>query len=101
MYRNKVEISGLDTSKLKTLSDREKRELLLKSKAGDQKAREALILGNLRLVLSIIQRFQGRAEQMDDLFQVGCIGLVKTIDHFNTDLDVKFSTYAVPMIIEC
>ena len=99
MYRNKVEISGLDTSKLKTLSDREKRELLLKSKAGDTKAREALILGNLRLVLSIIQRFQGRSEQMDDLFQVGCIGLVKTIDHFNTDLDVKFSTYAVPMII--
>jgi RNA polymerase sporulation-specific sigma factor len=99
MYRNKAEISGLDTSKLKTLSDREKRELLLKSKAGDTKAREALILGNLRLVLSIIQRFQGRAEQMDDLFQVGCIGLVKTIDHFNTDLDVKFSTYAVPMII--
>ena len=99
MYRNKVEISGLDTSKLKTLSDREKRELLLKSKAGDTKAREALILGNLRLVLSIIQRFQGRSEQMDDLFQVGCIGLVKAVDNFNTELDVKFSTYAVPMII--
>ena len=89
----------MNTSKLKTLSDEEKKELLDKSKKGDAKAREALIDGNLRLVLSIIQRFTGRRENMDDLFQVGCIGLIKAIDNFNTELDVKFSTYAVPMII--
>ncbi|MFA5561863.1 MAG: RNA polymerase sporulation sigma factor SigG [Eubacteriales bacterium] len=96
---NKVEICGVNTSKLKTLTDEEKRELLLRSKAGDKEARERLICGNLRLVLSIIQRFTGRRENLDDLFQVGCIGLIKSIDHFNTELDVKFSTYAVPMII--
>ena len=99
MHYNKVEICGVNTSKLKTLSDEEKKELLDKSKKGDAKAREALIDGNLRLVLSIIQRFTGRRENMDDLFQVGCIGLIKAIDNFNTELDVKFSTYAVPMII--
>ncbi|MGM9645977.1 MAG: RNA polymerase sporulation sigma factor SigG [Eubacteriales bacterium] len=99
MHYNKVEICGVNTSKLKTLSDEEKKELLEKSKNGDAKAREALIDGNLRLVLSIIQRFTGRRENMDDLFQVGCIGLIKAIDNFNTELDVKFSTYAVPMII--
>ena len=99
MYWNKVEICGVNTSKLKTLTDEEKRELLLRMKAGDQGARDELIYGNLRLVLSIIQRFSGRKENPDDLFQVGCIGLVKAVDHFNTDLDVKFSTYAVPMII--
>ena len=99
MHYNKVEICGVNTSKLKTLSDEEKKELLDKSKKGDAKAREALIDGNLRLVLSIIQRFTGRRENMDDLFQVGCIGLIKAIDNFNTELDVKFSTYAVPLII--
>lgn len=99
MYYNKVEICGVNTSKLKVLSDNEKRELLIKTKNGDDNARQELIYGNLRLVLSIIQRFSNRRESMDDLFQVGCIGLVKAVDNFNTDLDVKFSTYAVPMII--
>ena len=99
MNYNKVEICGVTTSTLKTLSDDEKRELLIRSKAGDAGARSALIDGNLRLVLSIIQRFTGRNENLDDLFQVGCIGLIKAIDNFNTELDVKFSTYAVPMII--
>ena len=98
MY-NKVEICGVDTARLKILSDDEKRSLLHKSKAGDAAAREELIYGNLRLVLSIIQRFTGRRENLDDLFQVGCIGLVKAVDNFNTALEVKFSTYAVPMII--
>ena len=101
MYWNKVEICGVNTSKLKTLTDEEKRVLLVKSKAGDLVAREELIYGNLRLVLSIIQRFSGRKENADDLFQVGCIGLVKAVDNFNVELEVKFSTYAVPMIIEC
>ena len=99
MYYNKVEICGVNTSKLQTLSDEEKRDLLKKSKAGDEEARQKLIYGNLRLVLSIIQRFTNRNENMDDLFQVGCIGLVKAVDNFNLALDVKFSTYAVPMII--
>jgi len=99
MYYNKVEICGVNTSKLKILSDKEKRDLLIKTKNGDEDARQELIYGNLRLVLSIIQRFSNRRESMDDLFQVGCIGLVKAVDNFNTDLDVKFSTYAVPMII--
>ena len=99
MYFGKVEVTGVDTSRLTTLSDREKKELLRKSAEGDTAAREKLISGNLRLVLSIIQRFAGRHESMDDLFQVGCIGLIKAVDNFNTDLDVKFSTYAVPMII--
>lgn len=99
MYWNKVEICGVNTSKLKTLTDEEKRELLQKTKAGDMTAREELIYGNLRLVLSIIQRFSGRKENVDDLFQVGCIGLIKAVDNFNVELDVKFSTYAVPMII--
>lgn len=99
MYYNKVEICGVNTSKLKTLSDDEKKELLRRSKEGDKDARAALIDGNLRLVLSIIQRFSGRGENLDDLFQVGCIGLIKAVDNFNTELDVKFSTYAVPMII--
>lgn len=99
MYYNKVEICGVNTSKLKNLSCEEKRELLLRSKRGDAEARQALIDGNLRLVLSIIQRFTNRRENLDDLFQVGCIGLIKAIDNFNTDLNVQFSTYAVPMII--
>ena len=99
MYYNKVELCGVNTSKLKVLTSEEKRELLLKCKKGDKNAREKLIDGNLRLVLSIIQRFTNRKENLDDLFQVGCIGLIKAIDNFNTELDVKFSTYAVPMII--
>ena len=99
MYYNKVEICGVNTSELTVLTDAEKKELLKKSKQGDKEARSTLICGNLRLVLSIIQRFSSRRENMDDLFQVGCIGLVKAVDNFNIDLDVKFSTYAVPMII--
>ena len=99
MYYNKVEICGVNTSTLKVLSDEEKRSLLVKAKAGDADARQELIYGNLRLVLSIVQRFTGRKENLDDLFQVGCIGLCKAVDNFNIELDVKFSTYAVPMII--
>ncbi len=99
MYYNKVEICGVNTSHLKVLTDEEKHDLLLRVRAGDEQARQELINGNLRLVLSIIQRFTNRRENMDDLFQVGCIGLVKAVDNFNTDLEVKFSTYAVPMII--
>ena len=99
MYYNKVEICGVNTSTLKVLSDEEKRALLLRVKEGDNEARQELIYGNLRLVLSIVQRFTGRKENLDDLFQVGCIGLCKAVDNFNVDLDVKFSTYAVPMII--
>lgn len=99
MYYKKVEICGVNTSKLQTLSDEEKHELLLRAKKGDLVARGRLIDGNLRLVLSIIQRFASRSENPDDLFQVGCIGLIKAVDNFNTELDVKFSTYAVPMII--
>ncbi len=98
MYYNKVDISGVDTSKLIVLKEKEKMELLKLSKNGDKKARQKLINGNLRLVLSVIQKFIGRSENADDLFQVGCIGLIKAIDNFNTELDVRFSTYAVPMI---
>lgn len=99
MRINKVEISGVDTSKLKTLTEERKKELLRLSKAGDKSARDELILGNLRLVLSIIQRFNPKGDSANDLFQVGCIGLIKSIDNFNLDFDVKFSTYAVSMII--
>ena len=99
MYYNKVEICGVNTSKLKTLTDEEKRELLRRSQAGDLQARNELICGNLRLVLSIIQRFTGRKENLDDLFQVGCIGLIKAVDHFDIEKEVMFSTYAVPMIV--
>ena len=94
-----VEICGVNTAKLKVLKSDETQALLLRAKAGDQQAREELIAGNLRLVLSVIQRFANRGENADDLFQVGCIGLIKAIDNFNTDLDVKFSTYGVPMIV--
>ena len=97
--QHKVEICGVNTSKLKVLKNEETRALLLRAKEGDQQAREELISGNVRLVLSVIQRFSNRGENADDLFQVGCIGLMKAIDNFNTDLDVKFSTYGVPMII--
>ncbi|MBZ4669950.1 MAG: polymerase, sigma subunit, RpsG/SigG [Oscillospiraceae bacterium] len=99
MYYNKVDISGVNTSKLKVLKESEKIELLKKAKAGDKSAREQLINGNLRLVLSVIQRFIGRGENPDDLFQVGCIGLIKAIDHFDVSQPVKFSTYAVPMVL--
>lgn len=99
MRYNKVEICGVNTSDLKVLSDEEKRYLMLRVKDGDANARNELISGNLRLVLSIIQRFSSRADNLDDLFQVGCIGLIKAIDNFNVELEVKFSTYAVPMII--
>lgn len=102
MQYNKVEICGINTSKLKVLKEKEKMELLKKMRAGDEKAREELINGNLRLVLSVIQRFANRGENLDDLFQVGVIGLIKAVDNFNIDMGVRFSTYAVPMIIgEC
>lgn len=96
---NKVEICGVNTSKLKVLTEKEKMELLRRVREGDPKAREELINGNLRLVLSVIQRFTNRGENMDDLFQVGCIGLIKAIDHFDISQGVRFSTYGVPMII--
>lgn len=95
----KVKICGINTSALKTLPEKEKIRLLKLSKSGDKKARENLINGNLRLVLSVIQKFAGRGETFDDLFQVGCIGLIKSIDNFDISQNVKFSTYAVPMII--
>ena len=97
--QNKVEICGVNTSKLPVLKNEETMELLRRTKQGDMKAREELIAGNLRLVLSVIQRFSNRGENADDLFQVGCIGLIKAIDNFNIALDVRFSTYGVPMII--
>ncbi|AWZ48744.1 RNA polymerase sporulation sigma factor SigG [Hathewaya limosa] len=99
MMSNKVEICGVNTSKLPILKEKEMKELLLKLKDGDEIAREKFIQGNLRLVLSVIQRFNNRGENVDDLFQVGCIGLIKSIDNFDLSQNVKFSTYAVPMII--
>ncbi len=99
MYYNKVEICGIDTSKLKVLTEKEKTELLIKAQNGDSSARDNLVTGNLRLVLSVIQRFANRGENPDDLFQIGCIGLIKAIDNFDPSHEVKFSTYAVPMII--
>ncbi len=99
MYNNKVIICGVDTSKLPLLKESEKEELLKRVKEGNTAAREELINGNLRLVLSVIQRFSGRGENPDDLFQVGCIGLIKAIDNFDIGQNVRFSTYAVPMII--
>ncbi len=94
----KVEICGVNTARLKVLKNEETRALLVRAKAGDMAAREELISGNLRLVLSVIQKFAGRGENVDDLFQVGCIGLIKAIDNFDINQDVKFSTYGVPMI---
>jgi RNA polymerase sporulation-specific sigma factor len=99
VFCGKVEICGVNTSKLKVLTEKETKELLAKSKSGDKKAREELTCGNLKLVLSVMRRFYSRGENPDDLFQVGCIGLIKAVDNFNTELNVKFSTYAVPMII--
>lgn len=98
MY-NKVEICGVNTANLKVLSESEKMRLLREMRAGNRKAREELVNGNLRLVLSVIQRFTQRGENLDDLFQVGCIGLIKSIDNFDISQNVRFSTYAVPMII--
>jgi RNA polymerase sporulation-specific sigma factor len=95
----KVEICGVNTSRLKTLKNDEIFELLERCKCGDARAREELIEGNLRLVLSVLQKFSNRGENADDLFQVGCIGLMKAIDNFDTSQDVRFSTYGVPMII--
>ena len=103
MQYNKVEICGVNTAKLKVLTETEKIELLKIMKSGTEKerkkAREDLVNGNLRLVLSVIQRFTNRGENLDDLFQVGCIGLIKAIDNFDINLNVRFSTYGVPMII--
>ena len=96
---NKVEICGVNTSKLPLLTREEKEKLFVKIKQGDEEARQTFINGNLRLVLSVIQRFYGRGENADDLFQVGCVGLIKAIDNFDLSQNVQFSTYAVPMII--
>ena len=97
--RGKVEICGINTAKLERLSQQEMADLLRQVKQGNKSAREKLIYGNLKLVLSVVQRFAGRGENMDDLFQVGCIGLMKAIDNFDVNQDVRFSTYGVPMII--
>ena len=99
MYNNKVNICGVDTSKLPLMKDAEIKALLKKVSSGDKKAREQLINGNLRLVLSVVKRFIGRGENPDDLFQIGCIGLIKSIDNFDVNQNVRFSTYAIPMII--
>jgi len=96
---NKVEICGVNTSKLKVLKEHEKMDLLKRYKQGDLDARSQLVNGNLRLVLSVVQKFTNRGENLDDLFQVGCIGLIKSIDNFDISQNVRFSTYAVPMII--
>lgn len=99
--QGKVEICGVNTSKLQTLSNAEMMQLIERSQQGDMEARSRLVEGNLKLVLSVVQRFLSRGENPDDLFQVGCIGLMKSIDHFNTELGVRFSTYAVPMNVPC
>ena len=99
MFLNKVEICGVNTSELPLLSNEEKENLFLRIEHGDKAAREKYVKGNLRLVLSVIQRFSNNHEHADDLFQVGCIGLMKAVDNFDRSLDVKFSTYAVPMIL--
>ena len=99
MYQNRVEICGVNTAKLPVLGEEEKMELIQKAQAGDKEARQKLINGNLRLVLSVIQRFTGRGENMDDLFQVGVIGLIKSIDNFKPEYGLRLSTYSCPMII--
>lgn len=99
MAQGKVEICGVNTARLPVLKEEEKEALFVRIKAGDEKAKETYIKGNLRLVLSVIKRFGASNENPDDLFQIGCIGLIKAINNFNTELDVKFSTYAVPMIV--
>ena len=99
--QGKVEICGVNTSRLKVLKNEETMALLRRTKEGDTDARQKIIEGNLRLVLSVIQKFSGRSESVDDLFQVGCIGLMKAIDNFDITQPVRFSTYGVPMIIRC
>lgn len=99
MMVNRVEICGVNTAKLPVLKEKELRQLLLSMKSGDTSSRELIIMGNLRLVLSVIQKFNNRGENVDDLFQIGCMGLIKSIDNFDLGHNVKFSTYAVPMII--
>lgn len=99
--QGKVEICGVNTSKLKVLKNDETMDLLRRTKEGDRDARQKLIEGNLRLVLSVIQKFSNRGENADDLFQVGCVGLIKAIDNFDISQPVRFSTYGVPMIIPC
>ena len=98
MYAGKVELCGVDTARLPVLSEAEKSRLIKAARAGDRQARQEMVQGNLRLVLSVVQRFAGRGENMDDLFQVGCIGLIKAIDCFDLSQNVQFSTYGVPMI---
>lgn len=98
---NKVDICGVNTAKLPVLTESQKRELFKKIQKGDVSARQEFICGNLRLVLSVLQRFSNRNENIDDLFQVGCIGLIKALDNFDTSHGVKFSTYAVPMNVPC
>lgn len=100
MARNKVEISNLNTSNIKVLTDEETKKLFQKIKEGDPFAREDLINGNLKLVLSCLKKFYGKVDNLDDLFQVGCLGLVKAIDNFNTNYDVKLSTYACPIALD-
>ncbi|MDD6320164.1 MAG: SigB/SigF/SigG family RNA polymerase sigma factor [Oscillospiraceae bacterium] len=99
MYSSKVEICGVNTSLLPVLTEQQKTELLLAAREGNAEARQQMIQGNLRLVLSVVQKFSGRGENLDDLFQVGCIGLIKAIDNFDPNLNVRFSTYGVPMIL--
>ena len=99
MAKYKVELTGVNTSELKVLTSEETKKLFLKMKDGDKFAREELIKGNLKLVLSILKRFNSKGENMDDLFQIGCVGLVKAIDNFDIDLGVQLLTYAVPMIL--
>ena len=97
--KHKVEITGINTSEIKVLTDKEKEELFIRFKKGDQKARDLLAEGNLKLVLSILKKYQNRTDNMDDLFQIGCVGLMKAIDNFDLNHGVKFSTYAVPLIL--
>lgn len=99
MQYHKVELCGVNTAKLPVLKEKEKAALLCAVRNGDAEARQKMINGNLRLVLSVVQKFSGRGENLDDLFQVGCVGLIKAIDHFDPNLNVRFSTYGVPMII--
>lgn len=99
MYAGKVELCGVDTARLPVLSEAEKARLIKAARAGDRQARQEMVQGNLRLVLSVVQKFASRGENMDDLFQVGCIGLIKALDNFDVTQNVRFSTYAVPMII--
>ena len=98
MARNKVDITGINTSQLKVLSNEEMRQLFKKYKEGDKYAKKVLVEGNLKLVLSILRKYQGRCENMDDLFQMGCVGLIKAIDNFDLEYEVRFSTYAVLMV---